>query len=209
MIKFLVGKKKEMTQVFNEEGRVSPVTIIDVLSPLTITQIKKKSTDGYCALQLGFEKTTEKHVAKPQRGHSKKAGENLFAHFIEIKIPEDQVEAYKVGDVFDSSVFAEGDMVVVSGISKGKGFQGGVKRYGFKGGRRTHGQKHSEREPGSIGAGGLQRVLKGTRMAGRMGSDKVTIKNLRIVGVSADSVAVKGAVPGVRGGYITLSGMIS
>lgn len=200
MVKIVIGTKKAMTQIFNDEGRVVPATIITT-APATIVQVKTTKRDGYSALQIGFGETNEKHVTKPEQGHFKKSGK-LFAYTTEIRIPEEELSNYSVGDTIDPTVFAAGDSVFVTGTSKGKGFQGGVKRHGFAGGRRTHGQKHSEREPGSIGAGGMQRVLKGTRMAGRMGSDRVTVRNLSVVGVSADSIVIKGAIPGRPGSIV-------
>lgn len=198
-MKFIVGTKQEMTQIFTEEGRVEPATIIKV-SPLTVTQVKTPEKDGYTALQFGFGEKKEKHVNKPQRT------KGLFAGFIERKTDE----ALDVGATVNIDAFAVGDVVQVSGITKAKGFQGVVKRHGFAGGRRTHGQKHSEREAGSIGGGGRAggRVAKGLRMAGRMGGDRVTVKNLRIVQVDAANgyLLVSGAVPGRRGTRIEVVG---
>lgn len=198
-MKFLVGTKQEMTQVFTEGGRVQPVTVIKV-APLTVTQVKTADKDGYAALQFGFDEKKESKVNKAQRT------KGLFGGFIELRTDE----AVEVGSKLGADVFAEGDAVVVSGTSKAKGFQGVVKRHGFGGGRRTHGQKHSEREPGSIGGAGRAggRVVKGMRMAGRMGGERVTVKNLKIVQVDAANgyLLVSGAVPGRRGTLLEIMG---
>lgn len=178
-MKFIIGQKKEMTQIFTDNGRVIPVTVITA-APAKITQIRTAEKDGYEAIQLVSKAGTKEYAGN--------------------------VAEAKVGDEITVAAFAEGDVVAVSGISKGKGFQGVVKRHGFAGGSRTHGQKHSEREPGSIGGGGRAggRVIRGMRMAGRMGSDRITVKNLEVVKVDADENAlyIKGAVPGRRGTLI-------
>lgn len=187
-----------MVQFYQEDGTVHPATIVDA-GPITVTQIKTQEKDGYTAVQVGFGKKTAKNVSKPVLGHLKNLGP--FENIVEFDAPIDGVN---VGDTMDASVFTPGDTVVVSGISKGKGFQGVVKRHGFHGGPRTHGQKHSEREPGSIGGGLRNRVPKGMRMAGRMGSDRITTKNLTILAVDAvnNIILVKGALPGRRGTLI-------
>ena len=197
-MKFLLGKKEKMTQIFTEEG-VVPVTVIKT-SPNIVTQIKTVDKDGYSAIQVGFGSKKDKNISKPIRGHIKELGN--FAHLKEIKTSQE----FNIGDVLEITNFIEGDKVTVSAISKGKGFQGVVKRHGFKGGRRTHGQKHSEREPGSIGVGGIQRVQKGTRMAGRMGTDRITVKNLKIARIEAESnmIYVKGAIPGRKGTLVEI-----
>ena len=194
-MKFILGKKGIMTQIFSEEGRVHPVTIIEA-GPITVTQVKTPEKDGYTAVQVGFGAVKEKHLNKAQIGHFKGVG--LFAHTLEFR---DADATLKVGDQLNVSTFAPGDIVRVSGISKGKGFQGGVKRHGFHGGPRTHGQKHSEREVGSIGGGLRTRVPKGMRMGGRMGSDRITVKNLKVVNVDSEKnlLYVEGAVPGRPG----------
>lgn len=197
MTKFIVGTKQEMTQVFTEDGRVHPATVL-VVSPLTVTQIKSKDKDGYSAVQFGYGTTKEGRVNKAQQGKGR------FAHYIELRTDEPM----EVTNTIDASAFAEGDTVEVSGITKAKGFQGVVKRHGFHGGRRTHGQKHSEREPGSIGGGGRAggRVVKGMRMGGRMGGDRVTVKNLRVLQVDSENgvLVVSGAIPGRRGTQIEI-----
>ncbi len=193
-----------MTQVFDEAGLVHPVTVLKS-GPLTVTQVKTVKTDGYNAVQVGFGTKNKKNINKALQGHMK---EGTFAVLREFRT--DAEPEVKVGDTIDLSTFVEGDVVTVSGISKGKGFQGGVKRHGFKGGPRTHGQKHSEREPGSLGGGGRDggRVAKGKRMAGRMGGERVTTKGLRVVKVLPESneILISGAIPGRRGTLIEVNG---
>jgi len=174
-MKFLLGKKLKMTQMFDENGIASPATLL-LAEPNIVGLVRIIEKDGYKAVQLAL-------------GKQKK----------EFKIIDDT--EYKAGDKIDVSVFKPGDKVEISGISKGKGFQGVVKRHGFHGGPRSHGQKHSEREPGSIGATGPQRVFKGVRMAGRMGSDRVTVKNLKVLQIDKDNneILISGAVPGRKG----------
>ncbi|OGD70763.1 50S ribosomal protein L3 [Candidatus Campbellbacteria bacterium RIFCSPLOWO2_02_FULL_35_11] len=198
-MKFILGTKEKMTQVFDKDGIAYPVTVINA-GPVVVTQIKNSETDGYGAVQIGYGEINEKNVNKAKKGHLKGLGN--FKHLREFSL----VDGLNVGDKIDASTFAEGDNVVVSSISKGKGFQGVVKRHGFKGGPRTHGQKHSERKPGSIGAGGIQRVFKGLRMAGRMGTDRITTKNLQIVQINKKDgvILIKGAVPGRKGTLVEI-----
>ena len=185
-----------MTQFFSENGDVVPVTVIKTPG-VVITQVRTKEKDGYTAVQVGFGTRKEKNLSKSVVGHTKDLGN--FADIREFRL-EDTGEM-KRGDKIEITTFAPGDIVEVSAISKAKGFQGVVKRYGFKGGPRTHGQSHSERAPGSIGAVWPQRVIKGKRMGGRMGGDRITIKNLEVAGVDQDNgfLLIKGAVPGRRG----------
>ncbi|MCD6115187.1 50S ribosomal protein L3, partial [bacterium] len=167
-MKFILGKKIGMTQIW-KENKVIPVTLIEA-GPCFVTQIKTKEKDGYQAVQLGFEKIEkEKKIKKSQKNKP-------FRYLREFRL--DNVEEFKVGDVIDVSRFEPGEKVKVSGISKGKGFQGVVKRWGFSGRNATHGVKHEERKPGSIGSAFPQRVIKGKKMPGRMGNERVTIKNL-------------------------------
>lgn len=200
MAKFILATKENMSQTFDEKGNVVPVTLINA-GPITAVQVKTKEKDGYEATVFGFGSKKEKNVKKPQR----KFGN--FQWLREARLPIGNL-ASKAGDTIDVSVFKEGEKVVVSGISKGKGFQGVVKRHGFRGGSRTHGQKHSEREAGSIGSTGPQKVLKGTRMAGRMGSDRITVKNLKIVKIDKEKnqMLVSGAVPGRKGTLLEIYG---
>jgi len=194
-MKFILGTKQNMTQVWNDEGRLFPATIIQA-GPIEVIQIKDVEKDGYTGTKFGYGIKNEKNVNKAQKK------EGLFRFVREcIGITE-----YNVGDKIDVSSFEVGDVIEVSAISKGKGFQGGVKRYNFKGGNRTHGNKHAERQPGSIGATGPQRVLKGTRMAGRMGADRVTVKNLKVLQIDKKDniLLVSGAVPGHRGTLVEI-----
>lgn len=204
-MKFILGTKRHMTTVFSEDGAASAATLIAV-EPIVVTQVKTADKDGYEALQIGTGAAKAERVAKAQIGH---AGESL-KHFREYRLKEGENAALEKGAKIDLSVFAVGDKVEVSAISKGKGFQGVVKRHGFHGGRRTHGQKHSEREPGSIGGGGRAggRVAKGMRMAGRMGGDRVTVKNLIVLQVLPETgeLLLKGAVPGRRGTVVEVRG---
>jgi len=201
-MKFILGKKVNMSQVFDEKGLAHPVTIVQADSNV-VTQIKTKAKDGYEAVQVAFGKTLEKRVGKAQKGHFKDLG--MFSDSKEFKAP---ISEYEVGKTIDVSVFEAGDKVAVSSISKGKGFQGVVKRHGFHGGPRSHGQKHSEREPGSIGGGLRNKVPKDMRMAGRMGSDRITVRGLTIVGVDteAKTLFIRGAVPGRRGTLVEIVG---
>lgn len=211
-MKFILGTKQEMSQVFDEQGKVVPVTLIKA-GPISILQIKKKEKDGYTSAQFGYGERKLKNIKKPQKGHMKSfiAKNGYGARFVkEFRLQEDEIDKYNSGDEITVDVFQEGDKVEVSGISKGKGFQGVVKRHGFHGGPRTHGQKHSEREPGSIGSVWPQRVLKGKRMAGRMGSDRVTVKGLKIVKIDKENniLAVKGAVPGHCGTLLEIKSKV-
>ncbi len=201
-MKFILGTKVQMTQIFDAEGRAYPATIISA-GPVVVTQIKTVATDGYNAVQVGYGTQKESRINKAQ----KKMG--TFRHVQEFRVPAESLSNFTVGQTIDASQFAEGDKVVARSKSKGKGFQGGVRRHHFKGGPRTHGQKHSEREVGSIGGGGRAggRVAKGMRMPGRMGSDMVTIKNLKVLQVNKDSneLVVEGSLPGVRGVLVTIT----
>lgn len=194
-MKCILGTKGEMTQYFAEDGRVYPATLVNA-GPMTVTQIKSADSDGYSSIQYGFGQRNQKNIAKSVLGHTKGATFRTLKEFRTSETP-----ANTVGDTVTVDIFAAGDKVAVSGVSKGKGFQGVVKRHGFKGGRRSHGQKHSEREPGSIGGGLRTRVPKGMRMAGRMGGDRVTVKNLEILAIDnkANTLLIKGAIPGRPG----------
>ena len=191
-----------MTQIFDASGAALPVTAVSVRSNV-VTQVRTKETDGYEALQVGEGSRNPARIAKPQKGHFKDLGS--FASVAEFRV---DAPTLKVGDKVELSQFAAGDAITVSAISKGKGFQGVVKRHGFHGGPRSHGQKHSEREPGSIGGGLRTRVPVGTRMAGRMGSDRITVKGLKIIHIDPEEsiVYVSGAVPGKRGTLVEIVG---
>ena len=191
-----------MGQIFDEAGKVTPVTIVKAL-PNTVTGIKTAERDGYTAVQVATGDQKESRVAKAQ---FVAFGSKAYKSVKEFRT-DAAVEA-AIGDTFSVDVFEKGDKVIVSGTSKAKGFQGVVKRYNFKGGPRSHGQKHSEREPGSIGGGLRTHVPKGMRMAGRMGGDTVTVKGLKIVAVDAENnlLYISGAVPGRRGTVISIVG---
>lgn len=203
-MKFLLATKEEMTQYFTPDGKCVAATLLNA-GPVTVTQVRTKERDGYDAVQFGYGTRLPKRVKKPQAGALKDLG--AFRWLREFR-PKEGVPSVAVGDKIAADVFAAGDAVTATGTSKGKGFQGVVKRHGFHGGSRTHGQKHSEREPGSIGATGPQRVVPGTRMAGRMGGDTITIKNLRVLLVDPANnlILVSGAIPGRRGTLIELKG---
>ena len=201
MKKFLIGTKVGMTQVFDEAGVVHPVTLVSAPA-VTVTQIKTKETDGYTAVQLGYGVQKEHRVNRAQKAKGN------FKAYKEFRVED--TTAFEVGKTIDATQFAAGDEVQVSGITKGKGFQGVVKRHGFAGGPRTHGQKHSEREPGSIGGGPGRaggRVVKGLRMAGRMGSDRVTVPHLKIVKIDAEKgeIYISGALPGRKGTVVEIA----
>ena len=201
-MKFILGKKENMTEYFSEEGEVFPVTIV-AAGPVTVTRVFAKETDGYNSVQVGFGTTKKERINKAQLGSMKGAFYSTVKEF-RLK-PTDKSEA-KVGDVIDVGSFKAGDKLQVTSVSKGKGFQGVVKRHGFAGGPRTHGQKHSEREPGSIGGGLRTHVPKGMRMAGRMGSDRITQKNLEVVFVDKEQnlMLIKGAITGRRGSLVEI-----
>jgi large subunit ribosomal protein L3 len=204
-MRFLLGTKVNMTQVWDEKGNARPVTVVSV-SPNVVTQVKTVEKDGYSAVQVGWGTRKAKNINKPMKGHIRELGNFVGLKEFRLAVPATQT----VGDKIGANVFKPGDEVVISGISKGKGFQGVVKRHGFHGGSRTHGQKHSEREPGAIGGGARAggRVAKGMRMAGRMGGERVTVKNLTVVQVLPEEnlLLISGAVPGRRGTVVEIRG---
>lgn len=185
-MKYIFGTKQYMTQVFRKDGKTEAVTFVHA-EPVEISLVRTKEKDGYNAVQVRRERIRR-----------------------EMRLPDNANESgtYEVGASFAVSQFSEGDKVTVSAISKGKGFQGGVKRHGFHGASNTHGVKHAHRQPGSIGAGGVQRVLKGQRMAGRMGGDRVTTRGVRVIKVYPDNnlLALKGGIPGNRGSLVEIQG---
>ena len=208
-MKAILGKKVGMTRIFDDNGKVVPVTVIEA-TPNIITQIKTKDKDGYSAVQLGFGEA--KRLNKPQAGHLKaaKASSRSLREVPEIKfdIEEDkEPKEVKVGDKIFVDIFKVGDKVQVTGVSKGKGFAGVIKRHGFKRGPMSHGSHH-HREPGSIGSMFPQHVFKGTKLPGRMGTDQVTTKNLKIASVDKENnlIAIKGAIPGPAKGLVILRG---
>ena len=207
-MKFILGTKKSMTQVFDAEGRAFPATVL-AAGPVTVTQVKTAEKDGYSALQVGFGEQKESRLSNAVKGHLKAAGGN-FRHLGEFCVSAEEAGKIKVGDKINLSWFVVGDLVTVRSQSKGKGFQGAVKRHHFKGGSRTHGQKHSEREVGSINGGGRVgsgRVAKGKRMPGRMGGDMVTVKNLKVLQVRPETneLVVHGSLPGRKGVLVSIA----
>ena len=203
-MKGLLGKKLGMTQIFDDRGEVIPVTVIEA-GPCYITQKKTLENDGYTAVQLGFEEVKPARVNKPERGHLAKSHLPSLRYLREFRV--DDHSDLSEGQKLDASIFEVGDLVDVIGVSKGKGFAGVVKRHGFSGGPRTHGQSDRLRAPGAIGAGSMPgRIVKGLRMAGRMGNDRVTVQNLEIALVDPERnlLAVKGAVPGARDGLLII-----
>lgn len=213
-MKSLLGFKLGMTQIINEDGAVLPVTVIQA-GPCYVTQIKTKSNDGYNAVQIGFGEVKEKRLTRGQQGHlgllkadkKKKKGHAIPAvrHLREFKTRK--ADEFALGQMLTVEQFVQGDRVDVIGKSKGRGFAGGVKRHGFRGGPKTHGQSDRWRAPGSIGAtSGMSRVIKGLRMAGRMGNDRVSSQNLEIIRIDPERnlIAVKGSVPGAKGGLVMI-----
>lgn len=199
-MKFILGLKLGMSQIFDEKGNVIPVTIIEA-GPCEITQIKKEETkDGYRAVQLGFQRLKENKVKKTQK-------QKPFRCLREFRGDID-ISQYKAGDSVNVSIFQEGDKVKISGFSKGKGFAGVVKRWGFHGRPATHGTKHEQRTPGSIGSSFPERVVKGRKMPGRMGYERVTVKNLKVAKIDKEHnlLAVCGAVPGKKGTLLEIRG---
>lgn len=202
-MKALIGRKVGMTQIIAEDGRVRPVTII-AASPNLITQIKTDETDGYTAVQLGFEES--KRAAKPQQDHAKKHAKAKVAPKVVREFRTD--EALEAGTTIDVTTFEVGDMVDVTGTSKGKGFAGTIKRHNFMRSRKTHGGKGNVRKPGSIGSMYPQKVFKGKRMAGQMGHERVTMKGLQVAVIDQEAgyIGVVGAVPGPRKGILLIKG---
>ena len=200
----LIGKKVGMTSIFDENGKNIPCTIIEA-GPCVVTQVRTKEVDGYDALQLGFDDKAEKRATKAELGHFKKAGTSVKKKVVEFQGFEDN---YKLGDTITVDFFTEGEFVDITGVSKGKGFQGVVRRHGFGGvGQTTHGQHNRLRAPGSVGASSYpSRVFKGMRMAGRMGAEKVTVQNLKVLKVVAEKnlLVVKGCIPGHKNAYVTI-----
>jgi large subunit ribosomal protein L3 len=201
----LIGKKIGMTSIFDENGKNIPCTVIEA-GPCVVTQVRTEEVDGYSALQLGFDDKTEKSATKADLGHAKKAGTSVKRKLVEFQGFD---EEYKLGDTLTVEHFVEGEFVDVSATSKGKGFQGVVKRHGFGGvGQATHGQHNRLRAPGSIGAASYPaRVFKGMKMAGRMGGDTVKVQNLRVLKVVSDKnlLVVKGCVPGHKNAYVIIN----
>jgi large subunit ribosomal protein L3 len=202
----LLGRKVGMTTIFDAQGNQVQCTVVDVASNV-VTQIRTAEVDGYSAIQLGFGEKKEKRTTKALQGHFAKAKVTPRRHVVEFR--DADVEATLGAEVSASDVFIEGDIIDVAGTSKGKGFQGVVKRHGFRGvGDRTHGQHNRQRAPGSIGASSTpSRVFKGIRMAGQTGNSRVTIRNLRVVKILADRniILIEGAIPGAKNGIVELT----
>ncbi|MDE7387379.1 MAG: 50S ribosomal protein L3 [Muribaculaceae bacterium] len=200
----LIGKKIGMTSVFSADGKNVPCTVIEV-GPCVVTQVKTVEKDGYDALQLGFQEQKEKHLTKPELGHFAKAGVTPKRHLAEFKGFEGE---YKLGDTITADFFNDNDFVDIVGTSKGKGFQGVVKRHGFGGvGQSTHGQHNRLRAPGSVGACSYPaKVFKGMRMAGQTGNERVTVQNLKVVKVIPEHnvIMIKGSVPGCKGSIVLI-----
>ena len=200
----LIGKKIGMTSVFSADGKNIPCTVIEV-GPCVVTQVKTSKVDGYEALQLGFQEKKEKHTTKPLMGHFKRAGVTPKRHLAEFK---DFDQVFNLGDTINVSLFSDEDFVDVIGTSKGKGFQGVVKRHGFGGvGQSTHGQHNRARKPGSIGACSYPaKVFKGMRMGGQLGGDRVTVQNLKVLKVIEEHnlLLIKGSVPGCKGSIVII-----
>lgn len=199
----LMGRKRGMTQVFTDSGALCPVTVVE-LGPCTVTQRKTKESDGYSALQLGFETTTPKRMQKARRGHLERRSLPLFAHLKEFRLEE--VDAFNVGEELCVNGFKPGDIVHVSGVTKGRGFQGVIKRHGKHGGPATHGSDF-HRRPGSIGMRTWPgHVLKNMKLPGHMGAVNVTTKNLKVIAVRADdnAILIEGALPGANNGLVVV-----
>lgn len=203
MLPGILGTKIGMTHVYDGEGRMIPVTVVQA-GPVWITQIKSLDKDGYQAVQVGFGDAKESHLTWPKFGHLKKAGLNKNVKTLK-EFRVEKVDGFELGQEIGVDIFAEGEKVTVTGTTKGKGFQGGVKRYGFKGQHMTHGYM-THRRPLSSGATGPQRVFKGTRKPGRMGGDTVTQGGLKVVAVDVERnlILVDGSVPGANGTIVTI-----
>ena len=203
-MKSIMGKKIGMTQIFDENGVMIPVTVVEA-GPVVVTQIKTEETDGYNAVQVGFGEVKEKHVNKPMKGHFAKAGLALKKHVKELR-PEDGVENYSLAQEIKVDIFEVGEKIDVTGISKGKGFQGSIKRHGQSRGPETHGS-HYHRAPGSMGsASDPSKVRKGKKLPGHMGHTRVTIQNLEVARVDAEKnlILIKGAIPGPKKGLVVI-----
>lgn len=202
-MKSILGKKVGMTQIFLESGEVVPVTVLQA-GPVNVIQVKTEEIDGYSAIQIGFEDLKEKKTNKPLKGHFDKAGVSAKRHLTEIRVSDTQ--AYEIGQELKADIFAEGEKVDISGVSKGKGFQGSIKRHNQSRGPMAHGSKY-HRGPGALsGATYPGRVMKGRNLPGHMGNENVTVQNLEIVRIDSEKnyILVKGAVPGPKGGLLTI-----
>lgn len=204
IVKGILGKKLGMTQIFDDENRVVPVTVVEA-GPCVVTQVRTKDIDGYEAVQIAFGEIDPRKVNKPESGHFKKAGVTPRRHVAEIRVAD--ASGYEVGQDVTVEIFNEVDFVDVTGTSKGHGFAGGMKRHGFAGQGAAHGNQAAHRRVGGIGGAATPgRVFKGKRMAGRMGNNRVTMQNLKVAKVDTDSnlLLIKGAVPGINGGIVVV-----
>ena len=201
MKKGIIGKKIGMTQIFDEVGNAIPVTVIEA-GPCAVTQIKTKETDGYEAIQLGFQDVAAKHVNKPAAGHFKKAGSSAKKHLKEFRLED--ISGYNIGETVTADIFAAGEKVDITGVTKGRGYSGTVKRWGTAILRMTHGTGPIHRQPGSMGVIDPARIFKNKKMPGQYGNEQVTVLNLEVVKIDAEKnlIAVKGAVPGAKGGIV-------
>jgi large subunit ribosomal protein L3 len=207
MKKGIIGKKLGMTQIFMEDGTRVPVTVVQA-GPCVVTQKKTEATDGYNAVQVGFEQVSAKSVTKPKLGHCTKSGQGIFRFLREFKF--DDISTLNVGDTLEIDQFEIGDLIDVTGISIGKGFQGVIKRYNFSGGRASHGSRF-HRAPGSIGASATpSRVFKNKKMPGQMGSAQVTVQKLQIVRIDSSEklILIKGAIPGHRNNVVLIKNSV-
>ena len=208
MEKAIIGKKVGMTQIFDETGKVIPVTVIEA-GPCVVVQVKTLEKDGYDAIQLGFEDTTEKKLSKPEAGHLKKAGDALKKHLKEFRL--DDCSKFEIGDEISADMFSKGDQLDITGISKGKGYQGVIKRHNAQRTPTSHGGGPVHRHAGSMGSTSTpSRIYKGKIGAGHMGSEQVTVQNLDIVHIDPDLnlISVRGAVPGPKGGIVYLKNTV-
>ena len=199
----IIGRKVGMTSVYSVEGKATPCTVIEA-GPCVVTQVKTSDRDGYDAIQLGFGERKEKSTPNVLQGHFKKANTTPKRDLVEFN---DFEQDLKTGEVVNAELFAEGELVNISGISKGKGFQGVIKRHGFSGSETSHGQKSMKRAPGSIGAASTPgRVFKGKKMAGQTGNKRITIENLQVIKILADKniIVVKGSIPGAKGSTVII-----
>jgi len=204
VVKGVLGRKLGMTQIFTEDGRAVPVTVVEA-GPCAITQIRTPDKDGYKAVQLSFGEVKAKQLNKPELGHLAKSGAAPTRHLVELRT--DDIESYELGQVLGPDVFAAGDKIDVIGLTKGKGFAGAMKRWNFAGKPRTHGTERKHRSPGSQGAGTTPgRVFKGKKLAGRLGHERVTIMSLEVVETDTDKglLLIKGAIPGPKGSVVMI-----
>lgn len=206
-MKAILGYKRGMTRVFDENGESVPVTVIEA-GPCVVTQLKTPATDGYSAIQLGFGEVAAKRLKRPAQGHLAKSGGRSLRSLREVRL-DVAADLPQLGSIVDAGIFGAGDKVNITGVSRGLGWQGAIKRHGFHRQRKTHGQTDRHRAPGSVGAGTTPgKTFKGMKMAGRMGGDRVTVRNMTIVLADPERnlIAVKGAVPGHRGGLLMVRG---